>query len=659
MCGIVAILRLGERPLPPPSLITTMAAAIAHRGPDDFGVHEDGDVQLAAVRLAVVDVQGGRQPAYGCTRSIVCVYNGETYDHRALREDLTGRGHRIDDACDTSTVPHLYEQHGDALVEHMHGMFAFALWDAANKKLLLGRDRLGIKPLYFAKTADYLLVASELKAILASDLGRRAIDRDALDDVFSLGYPCPPRTMFEGIAELLPAHVAVAHAGQGIGVPRRYWRAPIPPRGAHRAGDARTLAGELREVLRTAVKSHLVADVPVSTALSGGLDSSAIAALAKEVSGAPPEAFSIVFSDRAFDESSHARAMAAFLGATPHEIVANASAAELLPEMLWHTEQPLLVPGAIGGLLLSARQRQEGVRVALTGDGADELLGGYDVFRVARLRRKLDSSWLRHARPMIFRALASITRQPSGLADVVETNAREAEEIARLHGGVYPPWYDTWRLLDVERKALLSPDGRRVRPIAEPPAGYRALVRADVASLDPFDAQLAIELETRLPAFILVISDRSAMAHGIEARVPFLDDRVVEHVLSLPPSVKMRGLREKAVLRDAVEDLLPRSIRRRHKQPFMTPIAPWFFHPGAPESVRAAMTTEAVRDAGLFSPEVVARLTAALATAPARSVSRLRLELVLMQVLGTQLLHRLFVSREITIAPRFSLAVHA
>lgn len=651
MCGIVAILRTGARPLPPESVIRTMAATVAHRGPDGSGVHADEDVQIAAVRLAVVDLEGGRQPVFGCSRAIACVYNGELYDHRARREELSTQGHSIVDACDTSLVPHLYEQHGEAFVEKLDGMFALALWDQREKKLLLARDRLGIKPLYYAVTPDYVIVASEIKAILASGLCARRIDRDALDDVLSLGYPCPPRTMFEGIVELRPAHFAIGHARRGLGSPRRYWRAPIPPRGAHRSGKPSNLAGELREVLRAAVRSHLVADVPVATALSGGLDSSSIAALAKDVTGAPPTTFSIAFEDAAFDESRHVRTMTEWLGGPSHEVIARAKAAELLPEMIWHTEQPLLVPGAIGGLLLSALQREKGVRVALTGDGADELLGGYDVFRAAKLRRALDGSALRGARPAIFRSLARLTGQPTGLADVIETDAAAAEEIARIHGGVYPPWYDTWKLLDLERDALLGVGGRRVRPIAEPPAGYGALVRDDVRSLDPLDAQLAMEIETRLPSFILVISDRSAMANGVEARVPFLDGRVVEHMLSLPPSLKMRGFQEKALLRDAMSPLLPPRIRRRRKQPFMTPVAPWFFSTGAPPAVEEAMTREALRDAELFAPDVVERMRAALSEAPARSAMRLRLELVLMQVLGTQLLHRLFVSRAITCSP--------
>jgi asparagine synthase (glutamine-hydrolysing) len=647
MCGIALIFRLGARPLPEPGVLGRMLDAIAHRGPDGRGTFADDDVQLGAVRLAVIDPRGGRQPVHGCGGARVsCVYNGELYDAAEHRRALAA-SHALADACDTTLLPHLYEEHGEAMVERMRGMFAFALWDAARRRLLLARDRLGIKPLFWARTPDYLVAASEVKAILASGLVEAVIDRDAVDDVFSLSYPCPPRTMFRGVVELRPAHLLVVRREPGearVGEPRRWWRAPFLPRGEHSRRSASEHEHELREVLRDAVRTHLVSDVPLAACVSGGLDSSAIAALAKEASGGAPTTFSIAFDDPRFDESSHARAVARHLGSHPHEIRADAHAAELLPQMIWNLEVPQIVPGAIGGLLLSARERAEGVPVVLTGDGADELLGGYDVFRAARARRALDARWLDPLRPWIFRAAGRATGQPAGLADWMARTARPAGEVARAHGGVYPPWYDVWRLLDVERAALLSPEGRRVRPIEEPPAGFAALVPENAAALEPLDAELALELETRLPSWILVISDRSAMAHGVEARVPFLDHRVVELVAAMPPSAKMRGLREKAVLRGAVRDLLPPAIAARRKQPFMTPVRDWFFRRPAPAFVERELSAEALKSAGLFSPEVVARLALALERAPERHVDRVRLELVMMLVLGTQLLHRLFVA---------------
>jgi len=645
MCGIAVIARLGSRPLPDAAVMGRMLAAIAHRGPDGQGmIAADGDVLLGNVRLAVIDPEHGRQPVAGCSSSrVACVYNGELYDAPDHRRALRDRGHALADACDTTLLPHLYEEHGDAMVGHLRGMFAFALWDGVRRRLLLARDRLGIKPLFVARTADYLVAASEAKAIFASGLIQPIIDRDALDDVFSLSYPCPPRTMFRGVSELRPAHCIVVEAGR-VGEPQRYWRAPFLPAGEHPRRDPRDCAAELRDALRDAVRMHLVSDVPLGACVSGGIDSSAIAALAREVSGRAPAAFSIGFDDPRFDESAHARSVIRHLGAVPHEIRADARAAELLPDVIWHLESPQMMPGAIGGLLLSARERAEGVPVVLTGDGADELFGGYDVFRALRARRWLDSPWMRPARGSLLRMATRASRQPRGLGDWLARTSVPGAEVASVHGGVYPPWYDAWRLLDVERSALLSPDGRQVRPVEEPPEGFARLVREDAASLDPLDAALALELETRLPSWILVISDRSAMAHGVEARVPFLDHRVVELSAAIPPGVKMRGLREKAVLRDAVRDLLPQSIVRRTKRPFVTPIREWFFGPVAPAFVEHELSAGALRDAGLFAPQVVARLRKRLEAAPEGHLEKVRLELVMMLVLGSQLLHRRFVA---------------
>jgi len=643
MCGIAVILRMGQRPLPEPEIMRRMLASIAHRGPDDWGMTADEDVQLAAVRLAVIDPRGGRQPVRGCASARVsCVYNGELYDASEHRRALA-RDHALADACDTTLLPHLYEEHGAAMVERMRGMFAFALWDAAARTLLLARDRLGIKPLFWARTPDYLVAASEVKAILVSGLVDRAIDRDALDDVFSLSYPCPPRTMFRGVHELRPAHRMTAGPGR-VGEPQRWWRAPFPPRGEHRRGGERDQEQALRDVLRDAVRTHLVSDVPLAARVSGGIDSSAIAALVREATGVAPATFSIGFDDPRFDESAHARAVARHLGSPLHSVLADARAAERLTELVWHTEMPQVVPGAIGGLLLAERERGEGVPVVLTGDGADELLGGYDVFRAARARRLFERPWMRPFQPAALRLAGRVTHQPRGLVDWMLDTARSSDQVAAAYGGVVPPWFDVWRLLDVDRAALLGSGAHSVRPVEEPPAGFSALVHPEAASLDPLDAELALELETRLPSWILVISDRTAMAHGVEARVPFLDHHVVALTASLPPGVKMRGLREKAVLRGAVRDLLPRSVVARRKQPFLMPIRDWFFRDGAPEQLAQELSPAAIRDAGLFAPEVVARLRAALGRSPEHHVDTLRLEMVMMLVLGSQLLHRLFVA---------------
>ncbi|MEM7310423.1 MAG: asparagine synthase (glutamine-hydrolyzing) [Planctomycetota bacterium] len=644
MCGIAGILRLSERPLPGPGALRRMLAAIGHRGPDGDGVFASDDVQLGAVRLAIQDPAGGRQPLRSRGGELVSVFNGEIYNHRALRTDLAARGRRVEDACDASVVVPLYEERGPELVHELRGMFAFALWDARRRRLLLARDRVGIKPLLWARTADYLMFASEAKALFASGLVEAEIDRDALDDLFSLHYPCPPRTMFRGVLELRPAHVGTAEPGRPELRQERYWRAGFVPRGEHRRVRRADAEAELRERLTAVVADHLQADVPVATYLSGGLDSSAISALASRVRGTPPVTFSIGFADPKHDESDHARAMADALSAPHHFVTCDRSTAEAYPESVRQIELPLMVPLGLPLGLLAQRAREHGFPVILTGEGADELLAGYDCFRGQRMRRLFDRPGLRALRRPAYGRLYRWHGMPDGaLEAMLAAQSRPAAELAPRFGGVLPAWYDVWHLFDVERERLLSPDGRDVRPIDEPPEGFTDLVRDDAADLHPLDAELALELESRLPAWVLLFGDRASMARGVEARVPFLDHELIDWLAPLHPDFKLRRFREKSILRGAMRGVLPEPIRRRTKRPFYTPIGSWFFDPGAPEYVEELLAPPALERAGLFTPEVVTELRNRFRAAAPNHFDRMRLELLLMLVLGTQLLDHHFV----------------
>jgi asparagine synthase (glutamine-hydrolysing) len=645
VCGIAGILRTGDAALPDPGALRRMVAAIGYRGPDETSEFLAPDLQLAVARLAIVDREHGGQPVHGCGGELTAVFNGEIYNHGDLRAELRARGHAIEGRCDTAVLPHLYEQHGPELVGRLSGMFAFALWDAPRRRLLLARDRLGIKPLYLARTRDYLLFGSEIKALLASGLLPREIDRDALDDLFSLSYPCPPRTMFRGVEELRPAHLLVAGAGRPAGAPRRYWRAPFVPRGEHRTVRAADAEHELRELLLRSVETHAQADTRVATFLSGGLDSSALAAAYREVTGEAPTTFSIGFTSPEHDEREYAARVAAALGAPSHVVTCGPSAALHYPDVIWHTELPLQYPLALPLTLLAAAARKEGHRVVLTGEGADELLGGYDCFRADKMRRLLDRPGLRLLRPPFYRQLYRWLGTPDGLVDhFLRAQQRSAADVESAFGGVYPPWYDVWLALGLERERLLSVGGRRPRPIEHAPEGFHHLVPEQVRALHPLDAGMALELESRLPSWILLIGDRAAMANGVEARVPLLDHELVEWMVRLHPSHKLRGFTEKAVLRGAMRGLLPESIRLRRKRPFYTPIKSWFFAERRPEYVDELLSERALSDAGLFAPAVVASLRQGLERAPDHHLVRMQLEWLLILVLGAQLLHRMFVA---------------
>lgn len=621
-----------------------MAAAIGHRGPDETTEFVSPDVMLAVARLAIVDRDYGSQPVRGCHPSIVGVFNGEIYNHDELRIGLIARGHAIAGECDTSTIPHLYEEHGEELVKRLTGMFALAIWDGRQRSLLLARDRLGIKPLYVAETRDYVIFASEIKAILASRLLPIELDRESLDDVFSLSYPCPPRTMFRGVVELRPAHTLRVDVGRPVGPPQRYWRAPFLPVGEHRIVRPADAEAELRDLLLQRVEVHARSDTPVATFLSGGLDSSAIAALYREVTGEAPQTFSIGFTSPEHDEREYAARVAASLGSPGHVVTCDPSTALHYPDVVWHCELPLQFPLALPLSLLSAAARKEGYKVVLTGEGADELIGGYDCFRADKMRRLLDRPGLRALRAPFYRQLYRWLGTPDGLVDhFLRTQKRPAAEIEAAFGGIYPPWYDVWMALGPERDQLLRADGRIPRPISEAPSGFGALVPENASALHPLDAGLALEVESRLPSWILLMGDRASMANGVEARVPLLDHELVEWLARLHPKHKLSGFTEKSVLRGAMRGLLPESIRTRRKRPFYTPIKSWFFGRHRPEYVDELLSERSLRESGLFDPGTVIGLRSALEHAPDGHIVRLQLEWLLILVLGTQLMHRLFV----------------
>ena len=629
-----------------------MMSSIDYRGPDDSGEYLSDDVQLGVVRLSIVDPKEGSQPVRGCNGALVSIYNGELYNHFSLRQRLVRDGHRMASSSDSELLPHLYEEYGSDLFERLRGMFAIALWDESERRLVLGRDRLGIKPLFYAETNDYLVFASEIKAIIRSGLVEPRIDNESLDDLFSLSYPCPPRTMFSGIRELRPGHLLRARSGvRDVGL-KSYWAVNVPLEGDHRRISRADAEEELRSLLRLKVYEHMVSDVPVGAYLSGGLDSASIAALMKDVSGDPPSTFSISFASAEFDESEYAKIMASFLGAENRTIEFDSDAADGFERMIWHTELPLQFPLALPLMGLAREARSAGFPVILTGEGADEIFGGYDCFRADKMRRMLDRPGLRFLRPQVYKQLYKWHQMPDGTVNMMLENHRSASDVSRKYGGIVPPWYDIWTTVGVERQALLSgPEGREVRPVGEPPSGFEALIPADLDRLHPLDAGIALEQATRLPSWILLIGDRASMSEGVEARVPFLDHEIVEFVASLPPALKMRGFQEKSALRGAMAPLLPGIIRERQKRPFFTPIKDWFFAESSPEIFRELMSPSALKEAGMFESSTVMRFLRELEVVPKQHLLRSRLEWTLLLVLGSQILHHQFVKNRCGASP--------
>lgn len=578
--------------------LASMAEALAHRGPDGGGVHRDPrhGVALGCCRLAIVDPAGGDQPMSNEDGSIWLVFNGEIYDHRSLRRQLESRGHRFSSACDSEVVLHLYEEEGLSAVEALRGMFAFALWDDRRRRLLLARDALGQKPLYYRRCAGGLLFASEVKAILAAGDFEREIDPAALWHHLSLRWVPPPSTLLRGIEKLPPAHLATWH--EGTLEVRPYWRPRFVPK--HRGSGGELLAA-VRARLVEAVDSHLAADVPVGLLLSGGLDSSMVAAVAARELGHRPPAFVVGVGDGGFDERPWARQVARHLGLELHESVVEPDLVRQLPRTVWHLDEP---SDPIAGCMERAAElASRHVKVVLGGDGGDEVFAGFDrywgVGRAAAFARLPEIVRRRLIAPLLDRVGESFAYKSwTQKARWLERLAREDDPAERYAAATLFFRFDRG-----QKEALIGdawpggpPREDSRQRIAEP---YRR-----AAAEHALDRMLASDLHTRLSEHSLMLTDRASMAHGIEQRAPLLDRPLVELMATAPVEQKVRGRRLKVLLRALARDLLPREVVERPKQGFMFPLAAWLRGPLFGFARRALTGGELVAAGWLRRPAV-------------------------------------------------------
>ena len=593
MCGICGRVSLdGARPVDP-ALLAAMSEALAHRGPDDDGLVVEGPVGLAARRLSIIDVAGGHQPLANEDGRVWVVQNGEVYNYRELREDLHRRGHAFSTRSDTEVLVHGYEEWGPTLFERLRGMFAAAVWDAREGRLLLARDRFGIKPLYYGVAGGELAFASELKALLRDPGFAAEIDLDALEAFLAFNSIPAPLTVFRGIRKLPAGHL-LQWDGAAQPTVRRYAdECPRPAAELRRDGEA-ALARELLERLRDSVRAHLVADVPVGVMLSGGIDSSALTALAATETGARISTFSIGFEERSFNELEQARLVAERYGTDHHELVLRPDAVQLLPEIVAAFDEPFADSSALPTYLVS-RLAADHVKVALSGEGGDELFGGYYTY-VADLLAPRVGPAAALARPLV-------DRLPSSSGKV--SLDYKLKRFAR--GAALPPLerHHAWKeIFSPEARAeLLRPDRRGS---LDPLELYRARY-AETEGAEPLARLQDLDARIYLVDDLLVKTDRASMAHSLEVRVPFLDTVVSELALALPDRAKVRGFAKKRLLRRALAPVLPSSILHGRKQGFSIPAAAWLR--GELEGfAREALSPDAVRRQGFFRPEAVTRL---------------------------------------------------
>jgi asparagine synthase (glutamine-hydrolysing) len=564
VCGICGI---ASRGAPDPAALRAMSAALAHRGPDSAGERLEGPVLLAARRLAIIDLSHGDQPIATEDGAVTVVQNGEIYNHERLAADLRARGHRFGTRCDTEAIGHLYEEYGLDAFSQLRGMFAIAIWDARARRLVLARDRFGIKPLFHARLRDGALAfASELSALTRVPGFPRELDPDGLEAYLAFNSIPGPLTAYAAARKLLPGHWLTWDAATGV-IETGRWARPTPvPASAVRRESAEVLAAELRDRLRDSVRAHLVADVEVGVLLSGGIDSSVLTALAAQESTRPVQTFSIGFEERSFDELEQARVIARRYGTEHHELVVRPRAAELLPEIVRAADEPLGDSSALPTYLVS-RLAAEHVKVVLSGEGGDELFGGYETYAADQLAARIG--------PAARALLPLIERLPSGNARVpldykLKRFARAAHLPAlEAHHG----WKE---IFDAgARRELLGRSG------ADPLAPYRERW-AETAQAEPLARLQDVDLGIYLVDDLLVKTDRMSMAHSLEARVPFLDAHVAELALALPTAHKVRGLQKKRLLRSAVAPLIGREIARGRKRGFSIPAAAWLRGPLLP-----------------------------------------------------------------------------
>ncbi len=601
MCGITGWANLDARTPPPDGakqLLHAMCERMTHRGPDAEGLLVSTGVALGMRRLAIIDLLTGEQPAFNEDHSVAVILNGEIYNYRELRADLESRGHAFRSASDTEVLPHLYEEYGKDMVQYLNGMFAFALWDSTNQRLFIARDRFGEKPLYWGIFDKQLLFASEPKVLLAHPSVRPALNLNALRQYLSFDYIPAPLSIYEGVNKLPAAHTLTLEAGNAVVEP--YWslsyqtKQPVP--------DEAEAAARLEELLAESVRMRLVSDVPLGVLLSGGVDSSSVAAFAVRASSEPVKTFSISFAESSFDESSYARSVAKYLGTDHHEERLSSNlAANLIGDIGSWMDEPFSDSSLVPTYLLSRFTRKH-VTVALGGDGGDELFAGYPMYRGhhwASIYTRLPALLKRGLIEPLVRLLPVKTKNLSLDYKALRfITGAKFDLVTRHHVwfGSFTPEQQTQLLTD---DALAASDGDI----------YHDARRM----LDECDAKDLVEqmqnLDTRLylAEDILTKVDRASMAVSLEVRAPFLDPHVAEFAASLPAHYKLRGGKSKYILKRAVAHLLPPFVTRRSKKGFGVPVAEWLKGKLKPLA-RDLLSPERVRRAGVFNPEYVTRL---------------------------------------------------
>jgi asparagine synthase (glutamine-hydrolysing) len=623
MCGIAGLIDLAERRQVTSNILAAMAKSLYHRGPDEEGYLLMPGVGLASRRLSIVGLADGRQPIYNEDRTVAVVFNGELFDYPEQRAALEKRGHHFTTHCDTEIIPHLWEEHGENLFEQLRGQFALALWDKHRQMLVFGRDRFGICPLFWTRQGDWLIFASEIKALLATGLVDPQPDPRGIHHIFTFFSQPGPVTCFAGVQLLPPGHYIRVQLGRPGEAARwsehSFWQIDFPDHG----------------VMLRSVKERLRADVPVVSYLSGGVDSTMVAALASRVRGEPIPTFTIRIDDPGLDETADATLAAQHIGTTP--IIVNCGSSQVLatyPRLIRAAEAPVVDTSCTALLLLAEEVHARGYKVALTGEGSDEWLAGYPWFKVDRLLNFLNVIPGVSLSTLARRAFLILTGQPR----FPRAKIRKTYEVTGGHNA----WMDMYAMMSIAKLRFFSPWLREVLQDHIPYADL-GIDLDRLRRWHPLHRGLYFGIRVHLPGLLLSAKgDRVAMHSSVETRYPFLDEDVFAYLARLHPRWKLRGLRDKYLLRRLAERWLPRSIACRHKAMFRAPLDS-FHEQGAPPFVDQLLSEESLRKTGYFDAGAVAYWRQAYRGLRKGSMARISVEMGLVGALATQLWHHTFI----------------
>jgi asparagine synthase (glutamine-hydrolysing) len=653
MCGIAGMIDLaGQRPVPEGS-IQRMSRALLHRGPDEEGFLIRPGLALASRRLSIVGLADGQQPIFNEDRSVTVVFNGELFDYVERRDELRARGHQFVTHCDTEIIPHTWEDHGDQMWERLRGQFAIALWDDRRRQLQLGRDRFGIAPLFWSRQNDWLLFASEIKGLLASGMVPARPDRRGIDHVFTFSAVPGPRTCFEGIQLLTAGHCLKITPANGNGAgpvveERAFWEMDFPDRGSEERGeDPKRLIDDFEKILLQAVEERLRADVPVGAYLSGGVDSSMIVALACHLKGPAINTYTVRVHKPELDELDAASLSARHIGAKPPIVqdFRDEDALATYPKLITAAEAPVIDTACAALLQLSGRVHDCGQKVVLTGEGADEWLVGYPWYKAAKLLGYLDmipGLGLSHAARNAYLRLNKVPHFPSAWRREVESSV-----------GGQNAWIDAYGMLAISKLRFYSDSMHEAIGSTNPWTELNfPLERAKRWA--PLHRGVWVAARVLLAGHLLQAKgDRVAMHSSVEVRYPFLDEDVFDFLAKLHPRWRLRGFRDKHLLRLLAERWVPKSVARRHKVIFRAPLDSFHMEP-EPPFVAQLLSEESLRKTDYFDPAAVARWRTDFRKMRAGSLPRLSVEMGLMAVAGTQLWHHLFMGGGLADLPEWT-----